>query len=311
MRVLFMGTPDFAAVCLERLLKEPDLQLTVVTQPDKPQGRHMTLTPSAVKKAALDGGLPLYQPERLKDGAFEETLRKIDPEVILVVAYGKLLPEYILKYPPLGCINLHGSLLPAFRGAAPMQRMIMEGVKGYGVTTMYMEKGLDTGPMLEKWSTPLRDEDNFETVHDTLAREGAELLLSTLRKAQAGALHPQKQDDSKATYASKIEKSDCLLDFGESARQVHNRIRGLSPVPLSYTVLKGRTLKILSSRIEEERGRQGLPGQVLSFDSEGILIACGEGSVRILCLRPEGKSTMSAFDFCKGRGVAKGDILGK
>ena len=136
MRVLFMGTPDFAAVCLERLLKEPDLQLTVVTQPDKPQGRHMTLTPSAVKKAALDGGLPLYQPERLKDGAFEETLRKIDPEVILVVAYGKLLPEYILKYPPLGCINLHGSLLPAFRGAAPMQRMIMEGVKDYGVTTM-------------------------------------------------------------------------------------------------------------------------------------------------------------------------------
>ena len=127
-----------------------------------------------------------------------------------MVAYGKLLPEYILKYPPLGCINLHGSLLPAFRGAAPMQRMIMEGVKDYGVTTMYMEKGLDTGPMLEKWSTPLRDEDNFETVHDTLAREGAELLLSTLRKAQAGALHPQKQDDSKATYASKIEKSDWI-----------------------------------------------------------------------------------------------------
>ena len=311
MKVLFMGTPEFAAVCLKRLLEEKDLEISVVTTPDKPQGRHMILTPSAVKQVALAAGLPLFQPQTLKDGAFAEELRRIDPEIILVVAYGKILPEYILNYPKFGCINLHGSLLPAFRGAAPMQRMIMAGVKNYGVTTMYMEKGLDTGDMLETWQTPLRDEDDFEVVHDTLAKNGAELLLSTLRKAQNGVLHPIPQKEEEATYAAKIERSDCLLNFGKSAREVHNHIRGLSPVPLAYTTLRGKTLKIIRSEIVSETGKEGEPGRVLTLDEKGLTVACGAGKLRILSLRPEGKGSMTASDFAKGRSVLVGDILGK
>ena len=311
MRVLFMGTPEFAAVCLERLTREADLDISVVTQTDKPQGRHMILTPSAVKKTALEHRLPVWQPARLKDGAFEEELKRIDPEVVLVVAYGKILPPYLLNYPEYGCINLHGSLLPAFRGAAPMQRQIMAGVRDCGLTTMYMNEGLDTGDMLEKWSFPLRDEDDFGSVHDRMAQAGAELLLHTLRLAQQGLLRPEKQDDALASFAPKIEKADCLLDFSRSAREVHNHIRGLSPAPLACTVLHGKSLKIVSSRIEAEDGEQLRPGLVLGVDRDGVTVACGKGVLRLLAVRPEGKGSMSAADFAKGRGIAQGDLLGE
>ena len=306
-----MGTPDFAAAALRRLIREPDLELTAVTQIDKPQGRHMVLTPSAVKKTALEAGLKVYQPERLKDGAFEKELKEINPDIILVVAYGKILPEYILNYPKYGCINLHGSLLPAFRGAAPMQRQIMAGVKEYGLTTMYMEKGLDTGDMLEKWSAPLDDSDDFGIVHDRMAEAGAELLLHTLRLAQRGELRPQKQDESAATYAPKIEKADCLLDFSKSAREVHDHIRALSPVPLAFTTLRGKTLKIIRSEIKHEDAVIGTPGDVLSESEKGVCVACGRGIIRLLTVRPEGKGSMSASDFVKGRGIAPGDRLGQ
>ena len=306
-----MGTPEFAAVSLRRLLREPDLEITVVTTPDKPQGRHMVLTPSEVKKTALAAGLPVFQPQTLKNGAFEEELKEIDPDAVLVVAYGKILPEYILSYPKYGCINLHGSLLPKYRGAAPMQRTVMNGEKEYGVTTMFMAAGLDTGDMLEKWSAPLQDEDNFETVHDTLAEHGAELLVSTLRKAVGGELTPKKQNDDEATYAAKIEKADCLLDFAKSAREVHNAVRGLSPVPLAYTTLRGKLLKIVASQIVNEEEVRGKPGEVLEIDEKGAVLACGKGTLRILTVRPEGKNQMSALDFARGRGIAAGDMLGK
>ncbi len=310
MKVLFMGTPEFAAVSLRRLAKEKDLRISVVTQPDRPQGRHMILTPSAVKKEALAHGFPVFQPESLKDGAFMETLAAVNPDLIAVVAYGKLLPEYILDYPRLGCINLHGSLLPAYRGAAPIQRMVMDGVKIYGVTTMYMGKGLDTGDMLEKWSARLQDDDDFGTVSDRLSKEGAELLLSTVRKAEEGTLHPIPQKEEEATYAPKIGKADCFLNFEGSAREAHNRIRGLFPVPLAYTVLAGKTLKILKSEIDCEKGNGEEPGRVLHCDERGILVACGEGRLRLLTVRPEGKGTMSAADFIKGRGILQGQKLG-
>ena len=311
MKVLFMGTPDFAAIGLKRLMREGDLEISVVTQPDKPQGRHMVLTPSAVKRVALEEGLPLYQPERLKDEAFLSTLRQIDPQIILVVAYGKILPSYILDYPKYGCINLHGSLLPEYRGAAPMQRMVIDGKKTIGVTTMYMAEGLDTGDMLERWETPLSDEADFEWVHDTLAENGAELLVSTLRRAAAGTLQPQKQDEAKATYAAKILKEDCLLDFTQGARTVHNRIRGLSPVPLAYTLHRGKNLKIIKSEIFSEEEISGTPGQVLACKEDGVYIACGQGILKILTLRPEGKKAMGAADFARGRGIAEGEILGE
>ena len=311
LKVLFMGTPEFAAVCLKRLTEEKDLEISVVTTPDKAQGRHMVLTPSEVKKTALEAGLPVYQPQTLKNGAFAGTLAEIDPEIILVVAYGKILPSYILDYPKYRCINLHGSLLPKFRGAAPMQRTIIEGEKLYGVTTMYMVEALDAGEMLETWSAPLCDEDDFGTVHDTLAAQGAELLLSTMRKAVDGTLRPVAQNDEDATYAPKIEKSDCLLDFTKSAREVFDRIRGLSPVPLAYTTLRGKTLKILRAQILDEETPAGEPGTVLDIDAEGVVVACGKGKLRLLTLRPEGKGGMSACDFARGRGVAAGDVLGK
>ena len=311
MRVLFMGTPEFAKVCLERLTKEEDLCISVVTTPDKPQGRHMIPTPSSVKSCALSHGLPLYQPETLKNGAFEEELRHIDPEIVLVVAYGKILPEYILGYPRCGCINLHGSLLPKYRGAAPMQRTIMDGEKQYGVTTMYMEKGLDTGDMLEKRAFVLNDDDDLGVVHDVLAAEGAELLLHTLRLAQKGELHPEKQDEREASYAAKIAKDDCLLDFSKSAREVHNQIRALFPAPLSFTFLRGRTLKILQSRILSEEEIKGAPGTVLSIGDDGAAIACGRGTLLLASLRPEGKGSMSVSDFAKGRGISCGDVLGR
>jgi methionyl-tRNA formyltransferase len=304
-----MGTPDFAAISLKRLMKEGDLEISVVTQPDKPQGRHMVLTPSAVKTAALEGGLPLYQPERLKDGAFLETLREIDPEIILVVAYGKILPSYILDYPKYGCINLHGSLLPEYRGAAPMQRMVIDGKKTVGVTTMFMAEGLDTGDMLEKWETPLSDEADFEWVHDTLAENGAELLVSTLRKAEKGQLLPVPQEEALATYAAKILKEDCRLDFSLDARSVHNRIRGLSPVPLSFALHREKTLKIIKSEIVREEGRNDCPGLVLSIKEDGAYIACGQGILKITALRPEGKKAMGAADFARGRGILEGEIL--
>ena len=310
MRVLFMGTPDFAAVSLKRLLEEKDLEIDVVTQPDKPQGRHMVLTPSAVKKAALEAGLTVYQPETLKNEAFLETLKELDPQIILVVAYGKILPSYILDYPKYGCINLHGSLLPLYRGAAPMQRMVIDGREEIGVTTMYMAEGLDTGDMLEKWRTPLPSDADFEWVHDTLAKNGAELLLSTLRKAQEGALLPEKQDEGQASYAAKILKEDCLLHFEESAAALHNRIRGLCPVPLAFTTLKGKSLKILKSRVIKEQGVFGAPGQVLSLEKEGVYVACGQGILQIEGVKPEGKKAMSCADFIRGRGIAKGDLLG-
>lgn len=311
LKILFMGTPEFAAVCLRRLMREKDLEIVCASTPDKPQGRHMILTPSAVKKTATEGGLEVCTPATLKNGAFEEELKRIDPDVIVVVAYGKILPEYMLSYPKYRCINLHGSLLPAFRGAAPMQRAVMAGVGEIGVTTMYMEKGLDTGDMLETWRAPLPEYADFGYVHDLLAKEGAELLLSTLRKAEAGELHPVPQDDARATYAAKIEKADCLLDFTRSAKALHDQTRGLSPSPLAFTFLRGRNLKIVKTRVERRDGACGTPGTVLSADRDGVTVACGEGILRLLIVRPEGKGTMSAFDLFKGRGVAPGDLLGE
>lgn len=302
-----MGTPDFAAASLERLMKEKDLEITVVTTPDKPQGRHMILTPSPVKKTALAGGLRVFCPPTLKDGAFEKELHAIDPEMIAVVAYGKILPGYMLSYPAYGCINLHGSLLPAYRGAAPMQRAVMDGVKEIGVTTMYMEQGLDTGDMLEKWSAPLPEDADFGYVHDLLAYNGAELLVSTLRRAQAGTLTPEKQDGARATYAAKIEKADCLIDWSARAKEIHDRVRGLSPVPLAFTFLCARNLKIVKTAVDRREGVYGAPGTVLSCTPDGVCVACGEGILTLLSLRPEGKGTMSAFDFYKGRGIAVGD----
>ena len=308
MKILFMGTPDFAVNSFAALCREFSV-VGVITQPDKPKGRGYTLTPPPVKVEAEKLGIPVYQPETLKDGAIKELLDDLSPDLIAVVAYGKILPAYVLDYPKYGCINLHGSLLPKYRGAAPMQRAIIDGEKVTGVTTMYMAPGLDTGDMLEKATVEIGENDNFEDIHDRLASVGAELLVSTVKKLEKDEIIPEKQDDTLSTYAVKIEKTDCLIDFSKSAQEIHDQVRGLSPIPLSFAYLNGKMLKIRSSLIIEKSGDFGKAGEVILADSKGITVACESGKLLITEVVPEGKKPMSAAAFVNGRGVAVGDVL--
>ena len=307
MRILYMGTPDFAIPTLDELMHRGHEIVGVVTQPDKPQGRHMTLTPPPVKKRALEAGLKVFQPETLKNEAFKRELEELSPELIVVVAYGKILPEYILCFPRFGCINLHGSILPKYRGAAPMQRAVMEGEREIGATVMYMEKGLDTGDMLSVMKFELLDDMDFEYVHDRLSTEGARLLADTVENMTEG----QKgipQDDALSTYAAKIEKADLVLSFDISARELHNRVRGLSPVPLTFATLNGKKIKFKKTVIAQESGdNSDKIGTVAEISSKGIKILCREGAVYLTELVPEGKKPMSAAAFVNGRGCAVGD----
>lgn len=306
MKILFMGTPDFAAEALRALIESPEHTVTaVVTQPDKPKGRGYTLTPPPVKVTAQENGIPCYQPTTLKDGAFAQTLAALDPEIIVVAAYGKILPAYILDYPKYGCINIHGSLLPRYRGAAPIQRAIIDGERVTGITIMKMEQGLDTGDMYAKTEVEITPHDTFETVHDKLALTGAKLLLATLPQIEAGTALPQKQDDALATYAQKIEKADCVLHFENSAHSLCCQIRGLSPFPLAVCRHRGKLLKIANAHPAAGSGK---PGQVLSLKDE-IVIACGDGAIAVTEVLPEGKRRMSAQEFIRGRGVETGEVL--
>lgn len=310
MRILFMGTPDFAVFTLRALCERGEEIVGVVTQPDKPRGRGYTLTPPPVKVYAEERGIPVYQPATLKDEAFAALLSRLDPEVIVVVAYGKILPANVLSYPKHGCINVHGSILPAYRGAAPMQRAIMEGQRETGITTMLMDVGLDTGDMLLVDRVPIGENDNFEDIHDRLGACGAALLLRTLDELRAGTLTPVAQDAAGATYAAKIERADCALDFSLSARELHDRIRGLSPIPLAFTrTPDGRLLKVCESRVADDECVHENVGEVLSLAGGRIEVACAKGSLYLLSVLPEGKKRMSAVDMINGRRIAVGDVL--
>lgn len=309
MRILFMGTPDFALFTLKALCEAGENIVGVVTQPDKPKGRGYELQPPPVKVYATEKGLPVYQPLTFKDGAFENELKALAPDLIVVVAYGKILPKYVLDFPKYGCVNVHGSLLPAYRGAAPMQRAIIDGCLETGVTTMQMAEGLDTGDMLIVRRVPIGENDNFEDIHDALGAAGAEALLETVNALRAGTLVAEKQDDSKATYAAKILKEDCLLDFTKPAKTVHDLARGLSPIPLSFThTPDGKLLKVIETRISKQK-TDAAPGTVIALDG-CVTVACGEGTaIEIHRLLPEGKGRMSAADYIRGRRIAIGDIL--
>lgn len=307
-----MGTPDFARVSLEKLADSGADIVGVVTQPDKPKGRKMIPTPSEVKAFAVDRGLDVYQPSTLKDESFDELLKKLDPELIIVAAYGKLLPESVINYPALGCINVHGSLLPKYRGAAPIQRAIMNGEAETGITIMYMDVGLDTGDMLAKVSTPISENDNFESVHDRLAALGAELLIETVEKIEAGNAERIKQKDDDSTYAAKITNADCALSFDTDADSVHNLVRGLSPYPLAVVKHNGKNLKLETSFIMDRESCHDEPGKVLNIEAKKnyIEVACRRGSVGISRIQPEGKGRMAASDYINGRKIAVGDIFG-
>ena len=310
MRILFMGTPDFALFSLRALVEAGEEIIGVVTQPDKPKGRGYALTPPPVKVYATEQNLPLYQPATLKGEEFSAILSALDPELIVVVAYGKILPKNVLDYPKYGCVNVHGSLLPEYRGAAPMQRAIIDGKAETGITTMMMDVGLDTGDMLLVKKMPIEQNDNFETVHDKLGALGAQALIETVAAMKNGTLTRTKQSDEGATYAAKIEKADCLIDFSKSAQEVHDLIRGLSPIPLAFThTPDGKLLKVTAAEVASEDGEHTAVGEVLSLDGGKIIVACKKGCVALLSVLPEGKKRMAAADFINGRRIKTGDIL--
>lgn len=323
MRILFMGTPDIAAKCLSALAASSHTVAAVVTMPDKPVGRRYVLTPPPVKVRAEELGIPVYQPEALRDGALLPLLREVEPDALVVVAYGRILPPYILDYPRYGCINLHVSLLPKYRGAAPMQRAIMAGERETGVTVMYMDAGLDTGDILSVHPFPIGPSDTLGTVEAKSAEIGGEALVSALTLLEEGRAPRTPQADGGATYAEKITKEDTRLDLGRPATEILAKIRGLSPAPLA--VLRGedgKALKVLAARAGEGAdayGVYGVPaptgapvGTVVALSDKGeggITVACSDGTVVFTRVLPEGKGAMSAADLIRGRRIRLGEVL--
>ena len=310
-KIVFMGTPEIAVTCLDRLVQGGFDVAAVVTRIDKPKGRRAILTPPPVKVYAEEHGIEVFQPRTLRDEIFADWLTAVDPDLILVVAFGMILPENVLAYPKYGCINVHASLLPKYRGAAPMQRAIMEGDSETGVTVMYMDAGLDTGDMIFRRSTPITETDTLETIHDKLAEIGAELLAETVRKIENGEPLPrEKQNGDLSTYAAKIEREDAKIDFTRPAAELDRLIRALTPIPYAYfTRSDGATVKVLSAR--PAKG-EGTPGTVLatSLDREGyIRVACGDGALDIVSLKPEGKGEMTAADYLRGRKLSVGEEI--
>ena len=307
--IMFMGTPEISATCLRRLIEDGHGISVVITREDKPRGRGNVMTPTPVKLLAAEHGIPVYTPATLRDGAFAELLEEYKPEIIVVVAYGKILPLNVIEYPKYGCVNLHVSLLPKYRGAAPMQRAIMEGENETGVTVMYMAEGLDTGDIISVERFPILPEDDFEAIHDRSAEVGGRLLSETIEKIYNGTADRIPQDDSLACYAKKVEKEDCKIDFSLSAAKLDCIIRGVTPIPGAFAYLGGKMLKVNKATPVKGEGR---PGEVIDLSDKGdgyITVACGEDALKITVLIPEGKGKMSAGAFVRGRKIALGDIL--
>ena len=296
MKIVFMGTPEFAQVALRALVEDGQEIVLVLTQPDKPKGRGYTLTPSEVKVYALEQGLRVETPTTLRTHEAEELLRSVNADLFVVAAYGKILPENILNIPPLGCVNIHASLLPTWRGAAPIQRAIMNGDTVGGVTMMYMDVGLDTGDIILQKSIDIPDDMTAGDYHDEMARVGAEATLEFLRLAEQGSF-PRVKQTGDFCYAEKITKDDQFVSFEETAVQTHNRIRGLAPVPSAFSFLDGKRIKLHASYVSNGKGT---PGEVLRADKNGIEVACSDGSVVITVLQPEGKGKMDAASFVNG-----------
>ena len=312
LRIIFMGTAELACASLEALTREPDFAVAaVVTQPDRPRGRALKLQPSPVKEVALRRQLRVLQPERARDEAFIHELRELQPDLIAVAAYGQILPPAILALPRLGCLNVHTSLLPKYRGAAPIQWAILNDEPETGVTLMLMNEGLDTGDILRQETTPIRVEDNAQTLHDRLAQVGAALLAPTIRDLVAGRISPQPQPVQGASHARKLTKEDGRLDWRQPARSLWCRVRAFLPWPGAFTHLPAKPhphlLKIWQAETME---LSGAPGEILRADAAGIAVGCGAGALRIHELQREGGRRMSAAEFLAGHPLKAGDRLG-
>lgn len=302
MKLIFMGTPDFAVPCLEALVDAGHEVCAVFTQPDKPVGRKQLLTPPPVKVCAQQLGISVYQPTTLKNGAADELIASFNADAAVVVAYGKILPAATLKLTRLGFINVHASLLPKYRGAAPIQWAIVDGEGETGVTTMLLNEGLDTGDMLEKAVTAIDPDEHCESLHDRLSQMGAKLIISTLDGLENGTITPKKQNDKLATYAKIIAKEMAQIDWNKPARDIHNLIRGFDPWPVAYTHLDGRRIKVYGSRVLDLSGEAG---SVIDNDGR-LVVACGEGALEMTEVQPEGSRRMSAAAMLLGNKIEIG-----
>ena len=304
MRIVFMGTPDFAVPCLQRLLEDGHEVPAVFTQPDKPVGRHAVLTPPPVKQLALSHGIPVYQPTKMRDGTVAALLRELAPDCLVVVAYGRILPQEILDVPPRGCVNIHGSLLPRYRGAAPIQWSVIRGETVTGVTSMFMDAGMDTGDIIDTLTTPIGENETAGELFERLAPLGARLLSTTLAAIADGTVTRRPQNDAEATMAPMLEKAMGRLDLTRPARELHNQVRGMNPWPGAFCTAGGKTLKIHETRVA---AGSGAPGTLLCADP--VTIACGEGALQLVTVQPEGKPRMAAEAWLRGARLPQGARL--
>lgn len=307
MKIVYMGTPDFAVAPLHAMVEADYEVVGVVTQPDKPKGRGKTLLPTPVKEEALKHGIPVYQPVRVREPEFQAVLKEINPDIIVVAAFGQIIPKSILEMPKYGCINIHASLLPKYRGAAPIQQAVIDGEKESGVTIMKMGEGLDTGDMIAKVAVPITDEETGGSLFDKLAQAGANLLVETLPHIFDGtAVYEKQPKESPTPYAAMITKQMGKLDFSRSACELERLVRGMNPWPSAYTFLHGKTLKVWSSFVEEKKAEFAMPGTVLFTDKKGIHVACGEGVLVLTEVQLEGKKRMKADAFLRGYEIETG-----
>ena len=307
LKTIFMGTPDFAVPCLEVLQAKTEV-LAVITQPDRPKGRGHNLQASPVKQKALEYNLPVLQPEKIKTEEFTAELERLQPDLIVVVAFGQILSQRILDIPPLGCVNVHASLLPRYRGAAPIHWSIINGEKETGVTTMLMDAGLDTGDMLLKDKVAITEEMTTEELHDQLMAMGGRLLAETIDGLANGTITPEKQDDSISNYAGMLNKETGHIDWSKSAVEIHNLIRGLNSWPVAWSMKNGKNYKFWRTKVENSNSDKA-SGTVVELRKNSFCIATGEGLLEVLEIQPPSKKRMSAGDLLRGHGVAVGDIF--
>jgi len=307
MKILFMGTPDFSVYTLKALIGAGHNITSVITQPDRPKGRGHKMTHPPVYVFAQEHGLKIHQPDTLKDNAIADILSLENPELIVVVAYGKILPEYVLNYPKFGCVNVHASLLPKYRGAAPIQRVLINGESETGVTTMYMAKGLDTGDMIEKTVVKITDDDNFETLHDKLAKAGSELIISTVKAISEGTAVREVQDDNLSNYAEMITKETARIIWNESAYDINNLVRGLFPVPKAFSFLGDTQIKITKGKSVECNSDADC-GSIIEVGENYVRVKCGNNSAfDITELQPAGKRIMTVSEYLKGNSIKVGE----
>lgn len=305
-RIIFMGTPEFACPTLQTLIDRKENIIATFTQPDRPKGRGQKMQPPPVKELALAHNIPVFQPNRVRTPEVIEQIRQLKPDLIVVVAFGQILPKDLLEIPPAGCVNVHASLLPKYRGAAPLNWCIVNGEQETGVTTMLMDVGLDTGPMLLKTSLPIGPDEGIQSLHDRMSVVGAELLAKTIDGLKQGSITPQEQDDSQSSYAPLLKKEHGLVDWQRTATEIHNQVRGLSIWPGVVTQLDGTQIKLHRTTVADGSGQ---PGTVINSGKDGIEVACGQGSLIIKELQSSGSKRMDAASFLAGRPIAVGTVF--